>query len=161
MADNLDKLKSDLINQFNKEFPDSPLEQMDESNLAEVPGWMTTGNLALNWIISKDINKGLPMGRVILFTGDPGSGKCAHEDTLVKLINQNEKAAKEYIQQYTEECTEADLSNMEFDCISFDIDGQDYIIPEKCQLLTKNRGFIFAEDLTEKDDVFFVENITG
>lgn len=75
MADNLDKLKKDLISQFNKDFPDSPLEQMDESAMADVPGWMTTGNYALNWVISKDMNKGLPMGRVILFTGDPGSGK--------------------------------------------------------------------------------------
>jgi RecA/RadA recombinase len=72
---NTDKLKKDLISQFNKQFPDSPLEQMNESNLAEVPGWMTTGNYALNWIVSKDMYKGLPMGRVILFTGDPGSGK--------------------------------------------------------------------------------------
>lgn len=72
---NTDKLKKDLISQFNKQFPESPLEQMNESNLAEVPGWMTTGNYALNWIISKDMYKGLPMGRVILFTGDPGSGK--------------------------------------------------------------------------------------
>ena len=52
MAD-IDKLKKDLISQFNKDFPDSPLEQMDESSLADVPGWMTTGNYALNWIISK------------------------------------------------------------------------------------------------------------
>jgi len=74
MAD-IDKLKNDLINQFNKDFPDSPLEIMENSAMAEVPGWMTTGNYALNWIISKDMYKGLPMGRVILFSGDPGSGK--------------------------------------------------------------------------------------
>lgn len=70
-----DKLKKDLMAQFNKEFPDSPIEQLDESVLADVPGWMTTGNYALNWITSKDMYKGLPMGRVILFSGDAGSGK--------------------------------------------------------------------------------------
>ena len=70
-----DKLKKELISQFNKDFPDSPLEQMDESALADVPGWMTTGNYALNWIVSRDMYKGLPMGRVILLTGDAGSGK--------------------------------------------------------------------------------------
>lgn len=74
MADT-DKLKDELIKQFNKEFPDSPIEQMDDSSLAKIPGWITTGNAALNWAISKDINKGLPMGRVVLLTGDPGSGK--------------------------------------------------------------------------------------
>lgn len=70
-----DKLKDELMKQFNKDFPDAPLEQMDESSLAKIPGWITTGNHALNWAISKDINKGLPMGRVVLLTGDPGSGK--------------------------------------------------------------------------------------
>lgn len=79
-----DKLKSDLISQFNKQFPDSPLEQMNESALADVPGWMTTGNYALNWIISKDMYKGLPMGRVILFTGDPGSGKSMIAMSMMK-----------------------------------------------------------------------------
>ncbi len=157
----IDKLKQDLISQFNKEFPDSPLEQMNESSLADVPGWMTTGNYALNWIISKDMYKGLPMGRVILLTGDPGSGKCAHEDTKVKLINQNEKEAKNYIEKYKFEETSGDLNNMEFDCISFEIDGEKYVIPERCQILTKNNGFIFAENLNEDDDIFFVENISG
>lgn len=70
-----DKLKDDLIKQFNKEFPDSPLEEMTESALAEVPGWITTGNYALNWIISKDMFKGLPLGRVVMFAGDASSGK--------------------------------------------------------------------------------------
>lgn len=74
-AENTDKLKDELMKQFNKDFPDAPLEQMDESSLAKIPGYITTGNYALNWAISKDVNKGLPMGRVVLLTGDPGSGK--------------------------------------------------------------------------------------
>jgi len=159
--DNMDKLKDDLISQFNKDFPDSPLEQMDESLMAEVPGWMTTGNYALNWIISKDMYKGLPMGRVILFSGDPGSGKCAHEDTTVKVINQNEKKAKEFILLFDNEVTTSDLTNFQYDCITFNLGDQKYTIPEKCQIMTKNKGFIFAQDLTENDDIFFVENISG
>ena len=67
--------KDILMDQFNKEFPDSPLEIMETSELAQVPGWITTGNYALNWIISKDMFKGLPMGRVSVFSGDPASGK--------------------------------------------------------------------------------------
>lgn len=68
-------IKSELMSQFKKEFSDSPLEVMSESQLAKIPGWITTGNYALNWAISKDIFKGLPMGRIILFSGDPASGK--------------------------------------------------------------------------------------
>ena len=68
-------LRDDLIKQFNAQFKESPMEIMSESDLAKVPGWITTGNYALNWIISKDIFKGLPMGRVTLLTGNAGSGK--------------------------------------------------------------------------------------
>jgi RecA/RadA recombinase len=75
MDNSTDKLKQDLIKQFNKDFPDSPLEIMSESALADVPGWINTGNYALNWIMSKDIYQGAPMGRVILYSGDPGAGK--------------------------------------------------------------------------------------
>ena len=73
MAD--DKLRNELINQFNKDFPDSPLLEMEDNPLAEIPGWITTGNYALNWVISKSIFRGLPLGRVVLFSGDAGSGK--------------------------------------------------------------------------------------
>lgn len=69
------ELKDLLMEQFNKEYPESPLEVMGDSEYAEIPGWITTGNYALNWIISKDMFKGLPMGRVIIFSGDPASGK--------------------------------------------------------------------------------------
>ena len=67
--------KDELLKQWRKQFPDSPLEEMDKSELAEINGWVTTGNYALNWIISKNLFKGLPLGRVILFSGDPSSGK--------------------------------------------------------------------------------------
>lgn len=70
-----DKLKTDLIKQFNKEFSDSPISDIESSELGEVPGWVDTGNYALNWISSKDIHKGLPLGRVVILSGDPGTGK--------------------------------------------------------------------------------------
>lgn len=70
-----DNLKQDLMKEFQKQFPESPLEIMDESKLAKIPGYINSGNLALNWIISKDIKGGLPMGRVVLLSGDSASGK--------------------------------------------------------------------------------------
>ena len=75
MAMTNDTLRDDLIKQFNAQYKESPMEIMSESDLAKVPGWITTGNYALNWIISKNMFKGLPMGRVTLLTGDAGSGK--------------------------------------------------------------------------------------
>jgi RecA/RadA recombinase len=70
-----DNIREELIKNFKKEFPDSPLEPMDKSELAEIPSWITTGNYALNWGISKDMFRGLPGGRVVLLSGDPSSGK--------------------------------------------------------------------------------------
>ena len=157
MAEEQDKLKSELIKQFNKDFPDAPLEQMDKSNLAEIPGWITTGNYALNWAISKDINKGLPMGRVVLLTGDPSSGKCVHEDSEVKLLNQENKAGAEYLSEYEYGEASNNSDYLMFDCIEFTIDNQTFIVPEKSQIYTYNRGFIFANELKDDDDVFIVK----
>lgn len=157
MSENTDKLKDDLMKQFNKEFPDAPLEQMDNSDLAKIPGWITTGNYTLNWAISKDINKGLPMGRVVLLTGDPGSGKCVQEDTKVKLLNQKEKSGVEYLSEYRYGETSNNSDNLMFDCVEFEIEDEIFIIPEKSQIYTYNRGFISADELTEQDDVFIVK----
>jgi RecA/RadA recombinase len=70
-----DKIKKELMAQFKKEFPESPLEVMDESDFATIPGWIDTGSYALNWVVSKDIFRGFPKGRVVLMTGDSGSCK--------------------------------------------------------------------------------------
>lgn len=80
-------LKAELLKQFKKQYPDSPLEELDKSDLATIPGWVTTGNYALNWITSKNMFKGLPLGRVCLFTGDPGSGK-----SMISLSMMREKS---------------------------------------------------------------------
>lgn len=37
--------------------------------------WISTGNLALNYRISGDFNKGIPLGKVTMFAGESGSGK--------------------------------------------------------------------------------------
>jgi recombination protein RecA len=37
--------------------------------------WISTGNFALNYLISGDFNKGIPMGKVTVFAGDSGAGK--------------------------------------------------------------------------------------
>jgi RecA/RadA recombinase len=37
--------------------------------------WVSTGNYALNYLISSDFNKGIPLGKVTVFAGESGSGK--------------------------------------------------------------------------------------
>ena len=37
--------------------------------------WISTGNYALNYLISRDFNKGLPLGKVTVFAGESGAGK--------------------------------------------------------------------------------------
>ena len=37
--------------------------------------WISTGNYALNYLISGDFNKGIPLGKVTIFAGESGSGK--------------------------------------------------------------------------------------
>lgn len=37
--------------------------------------WVSTGNYALNYLISSDFNKGVPLGKVTVFAGESGAGK--------------------------------------------------------------------------------------
>ena len=37
--------------------------------------WVSTGNFALNYLVSGDFNKGVPLGKVTVFAGESGSGK--------------------------------------------------------------------------------------
>jgi len=37
--------------------------------------WISTGNYTLNYLISGNFNKGIPMGKVTVFAGESGSGK--------------------------------------------------------------------------------------
>lgn len=37
--------------------------------------WVSTGNYTLNYLISGDFNKGIPLGKVTVFAGESGSGK--------------------------------------------------------------------------------------
>jgi len=37
--------------------------------------WISTGNYALNYLISGDFHKGVPMGKVTVFAGESGAGK--------------------------------------------------------------------------------------
>ena len=38
-------------------------------------GWISTGSYALNYLVSGDFHKGVPMGKVTVFAGESGAGK--------------------------------------------------------------------------------------
>lgn len=37
--------------------------------------WISTGNYTLNYLLSGDFHKGIPMGKVTVFAGESGAGK--------------------------------------------------------------------------------------
>ena len=37
--------------------------------------WISTGNYALNYLVSGDFNRGIPLGKVTVFAGESGAGK--------------------------------------------------------------------------------------
>ena len=37
--------------------------------------WVSTGNYALNYLVSGDFYKGIPLGKVTVFAGESGAGK--------------------------------------------------------------------------------------
>ena len=49
--------------------------------------WISTGNHALNYLISGDFNKGIPLGKVTVFAGESG---CLPETAMVKVRVNNE-----------------------------------------------------------------------
>jgi len=44
--------------------------------------WVSTGNYALNYRISNDFNKGIPLGKVTVFAGESG---CLPESAKVRI----------------------------------------------------------------------------
>lgn len=50
-------------------------ESLNESSYAEVKEFLDTGSLALNRVLTGDIHKGIPVGRITTLFGQSGSGK--------------------------------------------------------------------------------------
>jgi|TARA_R110000851_G_scaffold321295_1_gene486598 RecA/RadA recombinase len=67
--------------------------------------WISTGNYALNFLVSGDFNKGIPLGKVSVFAGESGSGKsyiaagniikAAHEQNIFVVLIDTENALDE------------------------------------------------------------------
>jgi hypothetical protein len=48
--------------------------------------WVSTGNYTLNYLISGDFNKGIPLGRVTMFAGESGSGKSYNVCRRIRFL---------------------------------------------------------------------------
>ena len=67
--------------------------------------WISTGSYALNYLISSDFNKGIPLGKVTVFAGDSGAGKSyicsgnivknAQEQGIYPIVIDSENALDE------------------------------------------------------------------
>ena len=55
-----------------------------ESELTNVTGYISTGSYAINRIISGDMFKGIPEGRVVTFAGESSSGKSLIVSQIIK-----------------------------------------------------------------------------
>jgi RecA/RadA recombinase len=53
--------------------------------------WLSTGNYALNYLISSDFNKGVPLGKVTMFAGESG---CLPESATVRIQTINSEGSE-------------------------------------------------------------------
>ena len=72
--------------------------------------WISTGNYCLNYLVSGDFHKGVPLGRVTVLAGESGSGKsyiaagnivraAQEQDIFVVLIDSENALDKEWLER--------------------------------------------------------------
>lgn len=72
-------------------------EALSESSYAEVKDFLDTGSYALNRVLTGDIHKGLPVGRICTFFGMSGSGKSMIAAITAAIALKNNKLDVVYI----------------------------------------------------------------
>lgn len=72
-------------------------ENLQESSYAKVDEFLDTGNFALNRVLTGDIHKGIPVGRISTLFGQSGSGKSLIAATTAALALKNNKVDVVYI----------------------------------------------------------------
>jgi len=71
--------------------------------------WISTGNYALNYLLSGDFRKGIPLGKVSVFAGESGAGKsyivsgnivkhAQEQDIFVVLIDSENALDESWLQ---------------------------------------------------------------
>lgn len=72
-------------------------EQLDESSYAEVKEFLDTGSMALNRVLTGDVTKGIPVGRITTLFGQSGSGKSLIAANTAAIALKNNKIDVVYI----------------------------------------------------------------
>jgi len=82
--------------------------------------WISTGNYALNYLISGDFHKGVPLGKVSVFAGESGAGKsyivsgnivkaAQEQDIFVVLIDSENALDQSWLEALGVDCSEDKL----------------------------------------------------
>lgn len=85
---------NDVLKQIKKS---TGAESLIESSYAEVKDFLDTGSLALNRVLTGDIHKGIPVGRISTAFGVSGSGKSLIAANTAALALKNNKIDVVYI----------------------------------------------------------------
>ena len=48
--------------------------------------WISTGNYALNYLMTSDFNKGIPLGKVTVLAGESGAGKTEAMKLVLQYV---------------------------------------------------------------------------
>ena len=86
--------KTDILKTIRKA---TGAESLNESSYAEVKEFLDSGSLALNRVLTGDINKGFPVGRISTLFGQSGSGKSLIAANTAALALKNDKIDVVYI----------------------------------------------------------------
>jgi len=90
--------------------------------------WVSTGNYALNYLISGDFYKGIPLGKVSVFAGESGAGKsyiCAgnivkaaqEQDIFVVLVDSENALDEEWLRNLNVDTSESKLLKLNMSMI--------------------------------------------
>jgi RecA/RadA recombinase len=82
--------------------------------------WISTGNYALNYLVSGDFHKGIPLGKVTVFAGESGAGKsyiasgniikaAQEQDIFVVLIDSENALDESWLQALNVDTSEEKL----------------------------------------------------
>ena len=90
--------------------------------------WVSTGNFALNYLISGDFHKGIPLGKVSVFAGESGAGKsyiCSgniikeaqKQDIFVVLVDSENALDESWLQALDVDTSESKLLKLNMSMI--------------------------------------------
>ena len=90
--------------------------------------WISTGNFALNYLVSGDFKKGVPLGKVTVFAGESGAGKsyiCAgnivkaaqDQGIFVVLIDSENALDEQWLQALDVDTSEGKLLKLNMSMI--------------------------------------------